>query len=398
MTVTEYIYENLDETIRRNTEDEDTLLGLPYPYTVPCIDEMFLEMYYWDTYFTNVGLIADGNLELAKNNIDDMLYLVNKYGFMPNGSRTYYLDRSQPPFLYLGVKDIYEKTGDKKWLLYAYKTLCKEYDFWQTKRKFSNGLNFYGNHSIGEVQISQAYSRFLERTKSEKTDDLSLISEIAHTYKSFVESGWDCNSRFEYDGQFYIPVELNSLLYGFEISMAEYCEILSLSDKQLWEDRANARKNLMKEYLYDENRKAYVDFNIKKNRFSPVLSAASLYPYFVDLCDSGDDFKRLFSQLILPYGVSSSVKENTKGYQWDYPNIWPPVQYIAYVAAKKYGFDDLAETVKKTYINLIEESFEKTENLWEKYDGISGLVANQDYNAPKMLGWTAGVYLFFKNL
>ena len=395
-TVKDYIDENFKKTIRNNREDEDTLLGLPYPYTVPCPDDMFVEMYYWDTYFTNLGLIADGNVELAKNNIDNMLYMVEKYGFMPNGNRTYYLTRSQPPFLYLGVKDIYEVTRDKKWLKQAYGTLCKEYDFWQTKRVLPCGLNFYGNHDIPDFQVEEGYKYFLERCKGFTTEDFEIKKSIAHTMKTFCESGWDCNSRFEYDGEFYAPVDLNSLLFGFEKQMDRFCGILSISDdKNLWQERYKYREELMYKYLWDKKQKAFLDYNIKENCFSPVISAASLYPFFVGITDNKSDFKNLFSKLFLKFGVSASAKENTKGYQWDYPNIWPPVQYISYIAALNCDLNKIADDIKNTYVMLIENSYDKTQSLWEKYDGNLGIVANQDYNAPKMLGWTSGVYVYF---
>ena len=112
MNVREYIGSNWDNTTRFFTEDNDTLIGLPYPYTVPCCEGTFQEMYYWDVYFTNVGLIKSGRLSQAKNNADNMCYLINKFGFMPNGNRTYYLSRSQPPFLSQMVRCIYEKTED----------------------------------------------------------------------------------------------------------------------------------------------------------------------------------------------------------------------------------------------------------------------------------------------
>ena len=116
MTVTQYIRRNLSKTIRFRREDDGTLLGLPEPYTVPCADEMFLEMYYWDTYFTNVGLLAAGMEKLAKSNTENLLYLADRYGFVPNGSRTYYLCRSQPPYLAHMAADVYEHFRDKDWL------------------------------------------------------------------------------------------------------------------------------------------------------------------------------------------------------------------------------------------------------------------------------------------
>ena len=398
MNIKEYMESNLEKTIRNNTEDDGTLLGLPYPYTVPCPEDKFLEMYYWDTYFTNVGLIVDGKVELAKSNIDNMLYMVNKYGFMPNGNRTYYLTRSQPPFLYLGVRDIYNAIGDKDWLLNAYKTLCREYEFWQTKRVAENGLNIYGNHDFPDEQIEPSYQYFLERCHDFTTDDFEEKRKIAHTMKTFCESGWDCNSRFEHDGEVYNPVDLNSLLYGFEIEMSRFCDILNITDeKSIWTERAEKRKALMKKYMLDKERQIFLDFNTREKRFSPVVSAASVYPFFVGLCDDKAELESLFERLMLQFGVSCSEKENTKGYQWDYPNIWPPVQYISYVAALNCGLKDRANEIKDKYIKLLETAFSKTENLWEKYDGNEGVVANQDYDSPKMLGWTAGVYLFFKS-
>lgn len=394
MNVKEYIEENLQKTIRTNKEDSGSLLGLPYPYTVPCQENTFLEMYYWDTYFTNLGLISDNKIQLAKNNIDNMLYLVEKYGFMPNGNRTYYLNRSQPPFLYLGVRDIFNETKDIKWLEKSYSVLCKEYEFWQTKRMAPNGLNFYGNHVLSQEQTVWLYNDFVKRSGGYTTEDNAERIKIAHTVRSFVESGWDFNSRFEFDGEFINPVDLNSLLYGFENQMADFSKLLKNGMDEIWIKRAENRKELVNNYLWNSEKSIYLDWNFKENKFSPVVSAASIYPLFVKLCDKPDNTILLLKELILEYGVSASLEENTKGYQWDYPNIWPPIQYIAYISAKNYKCNDFAETIKEKYITLIEQSFSKTHNLWEKYDGNSGEVSNKDYDSPKMLGWTAGVYLF----
>lgn len=140
--IKEYISSHWSECTRENMHDDGTLIGLPYPYCVPAAGH-FDELYYWDTYFTNIGLILDGKAMLAKNNTDNMLYMVNKYGYYPNGNRTFFLDRSQPPFLSVMVRDIYKYYNDKVWLSSAYETLKKEYDFWNTKRILPTGLNFY---------------------------------------------------------------------------------------------------------------------------------------------------------------------------------------------------------------------------------------------------------------
>lgn len=114
--VRDFIRTSWDASVQYNPADSQTLIGLPRPYTVPSVSQTFQELYYWDTYFTNEGLVRDGRLDLAKNNTEDMLYLVDRYGYMPNGSRTWYLNRSQPPFLCMMVDRVFEQTGDTDWL------------------------------------------------------------------------------------------------------------------------------------------------------------------------------------------------------------------------------------------------------------------------------------------
>ena len=161
--IKKFLDENIEKTVKFSPENEGNLIGLPYPYTTPCAEDSFQEMYYWDTYFTNAGLLLWGKTEYAKNNIENMLYLIEKYGFMPNGNRTFYLNRSQPPFLSHMVRDFFEVTGDKEWLSRAYNTLVKEYDFWQTKRVAENGLNGYTGYEIWERIFENNYNYFVGR-------------------------------------------------------------------------------------------------------------------------------------------------------------------------------------------------------------------------------------------
>lgn len=396
--VLDFINKNFERTIRFQTEDEGNLIGLPLPYTTPCANDTFLEMYYWDTYFTNVGLISHGWAQQAKNNTENMMYLVDKYGFMPNGNRTYYLNRSQPPFLYLCVRDIYNYYGDKEWLKGAFKTLEKEYEFWQTKRQSENGLNFYGNHeNLSENDIEVLSKDFCKRTGSAYDADWEMKERMAHTICTYVESGWDCTSRFGYDGQTYNPVDLNSLLYGFENQMAEFCGILENEEKQLWQERAKNRKDKMIKYLWNKEKGIFMDYNFRFNTFSKITSAASLYPMFVGLADNIENSAALLKELLLKYGVAGCTKENCfASMQWDYPNVWAPIQYVAFVAAENYGLKELSHEIAKRYTALIEGGFCKTGNLWEKYDGNTGEIAENEYNAPAMMGWTAGIYLYFK--
>ena len=146
--IEQFIEENYPRTLRYHTEDEGNIVGLPHPYSVSGLKDIFREMYYWGTYFANVGLLASGNVAQAKNNVDNLLYLADTYGFVPNCNNKNNIQkrRSQPPFLYQAVKDVYAHIKDDGWLARAYTVIAKEYAFWQTERLAPNGLNFYGNH------------------------------------------------------------------------------------------------------------------------------------------------------------------------------------------------------------------------------------------------------------
>ena len=397
--VKEYIRDNIGKTIRTNLEDKSDLIGLPYPYTVPCADGIFQEMYYWDTYFTNVGLLEFGMAEQAKNNTDNVLYMIERYGFMPNGSRTYYLSRSQPPYASLMVKDVYNHFKDIEWLGKAYKTLEKEYEFWQTKRITPNGLNYYGtNNALDDFRINTLYEDFQKRA-GKRFDKEENKLEIAQTVCTFVESGWDCNNRFEKDGFAYNPVCLNSLLFGLEKNMADFAEILDNDEQQIWQERAEKRKQKMEKYMLNPQNGLFMDWNFKEQRFSPVVSAASLYPLFVKLRDDASNEIPLINKLLLKYGVTCSIADDYEFplMQWDYPNVWPPIQFIAYRACENYAVDEHKNKIAQAYVSLIERSMKKTGNLWEKYDGNTGEVTSNEYEAPIMLGWTAGVYIYLKN-
>ena len=97
----------------------------------------------------------------------------------------------------------------------------------------------------------------------------------------------------------------------------------------------------------------------------------------------------------LEYGISAGESKSQLNCQWDYPNVWAPLQFIMYKALKNYGYDDKANIVAQKYIKLVEDNFARTQNLWEKYDGNTGDIAGAEYKAGAMLGWTSGVYIFF---
>ena len=276
--VREFIKNNWDSCIKENTKTDGTLIGMPYPYTVPAVGH-FDEMYYWDTYFTNKGLEIEGRYEQARNNTDNMLFLIGKFGYMPNGNRTYYLNRSQPPFLSLMVRDVYEHYNDKEWLKNAYKGLKAEYRFWTSRRGSPVGLSHYDYESSIYDHTGMA-NGFVHRAgfRPEGIAEYRLGRHFAST----AESGWDITPRFGYEGYNCAAVDLNSLLYMLEKNLEFFAEELGNGESEEWGRYAEERKFCMNRYMLNEDG-LFVDYNFASTTQSKIFSVASIYPLFAGL-------------------------------------------------------------------------------------------------------------------
>lgn len=396
MNVKDYIKEHWDKTVRLTEKDEGTLIGLPCPYTVPSVKDTFQEMYYWDTYFTNVGLLRCGKENLAKSNADNFLYLVNRFGFIPNGSRTYYLKRSQPPYLAFAVSDVYDKFRDDEWLKNAYFAVKKEYDFWMTKRISPVGLNVYGDNGETAEDCVKNAEAVIARTGL-KSDDSP--ERIGRNHFAEFESGWDCTPRFSERCAEHLPVDLNCNLYFYECFLDKTQKKSGIADGEDWALRAKRRKSLVQKYLFDKECGVYKDYDFVRGVHSAVISCASFQPFFTGLADEGEKSAliKTYNELSCKFGMVTTAKEGGN-YQWAYPNGWAPLQYIAYVALKNYGFTEESRSVAERYTALVEKVFAETGSLWEKYNVIEGNVnVVNEYGLPEMMGWTAGVYEFFSS-
>lgn len=392
--VKEYIESHWDECIKVNKEDSGELIGLPYPYTVPAVGH-FDELYYWDTYFLNQGLKLCGRHEQVKFNTDNLLYMLDKFGFVPNGNRTYYLKNSQPPFLSAMVRDVYEHYNDKTWLEKAYTSLEKEYEFWMEKRISPIGLNQYS--PVCPPEDVEVVAEIFRRRVG-YTPDIS-DEEMASKCLILGESGWDFTPRFGLECEDFVQVDLNSLMYMLEKNMEFFSAELGNSDGCLWRERAEKRSGLMNRYMKDENN-LFFDYNYKTGEFSKIYSVASYYPMYVGMADSEqalaavDNLPRLEEK----YGIVTCEKNSVKGrFQWNYPNGWACLQYIMTEALKKYGYMEKARDIAKKYIELVDKVFEETGNIWEKYNVVEGSIdVVAAGKMPAMMGWTAGAYLALK--
>ena len=391
-SVDAYIDSRWDGCIKENMHDADIQIGLPYPYTVPAVGH-FDCMYYWDTYFTNKGLECSGRYDQSKNNTDDMLYLVDKFGFMPNGNQKNLTKQSQPPFLSIMVRDVYEHYQDRVWLTGAYEALQKEYGFWMTNRMSPIGLNRYDGNEPNKDWAGWAMGYKKRMGGVMPSGDLN---EIGHHFHVTCESGWDTNPRWGLEGFNFVQVDLNSLLYMFEKNLQFFSKVLDNGQCEHWEKLAERRANLMCEYL-DDGSGILLDYNFVKQKHSEIFSAASYFPMFASLI-SGRRAEKLVENLFrleTEHGIvtcekSEAIKEK---YQWGYPNGWACLQYIVVVGLLNYGYTAEAARIAKKFVALVDTVFEETGNLWEKYNVVEGNInVNNEYEMPPMMGWSAGVY------
>ena len=401
MTLLRYIAEGMPKTVREMKEDKPDMLAVPHPYSVPTIRGRFQEMYYWDTYFTNVGLIALGDVQQAKNNIDNILFLVEKMGYMPNGTYKSLWNRTQPPYSAMMAREVYEKTGDKKWLAKSYASLELEYQFWMTKRITSVGLNRYG-HCATEKELVNFYKQIAKRMNADRSSSVitraDTIKASAH-WMAEAESGWDFNPRFAQRCMDFCPVDLNALLYVFEKNMAFFSSELGNGKKADWEKKAEVRKALIQKYCYNQGDGLFDDYDVVYNCQSKVLSGAVFNLMYAGVMTKkqAKTMAKALSRLEMEWGVAAceEVKSDIT-YQWAYPNAWAAVNYMAIAGLDHYGLKKDANRLARKYLDSNVGQYKETGVLWEKYNAKTGRNdAAAEYATPgHFMGWTAGTVVF----
>jgi len=396
----QFIKDNWKNVVHVHTQDSGTLIGLPLPYSVPGSGKNFQEMYYWDTYFTNVGLIKDGLVEQARNNIENMLSLINRYGFMPNGNRTFYLIRSQPPYLSMMIRDVYEVSKDKEWLAKVLPVLEKEYKFWMKERMTTVGLNRYNGMADDNRKRSMFTSADRRLGISKRLPNLTDAEKLTYGahFIAECESGWDFTPRFDSKCSDYLPVDLNCNLYMYENNFSFFYKELKKKASNQWEHIAADRKTLIHKYLINKKDNLFYDYNYVNGQLSTVLSAA-VFNVLWSGVGNADDAKAIVEQLPrleAAHGIAACEQgPRTASYQWDYPNGWANLQYVAVNGLDKYGYSNDAIRIARKYVQMVANNFSKTHNLWEKYNVSDGsLNATNEYGLPALMGWTAGVYSY----
>ncbi len=395
-SVRHYIKKSWQESVITSPKETDFSFALPYPYVPPCKDGVFKTLIYWDAYFTNIGLITDGYETLALNNIMNFIHVIKLYGFVPNGLSRSFLNRSQPPLLAWMVESYYRHTQDIDWLKSVLPYVEKEYDFWMRERVSKNGLNIYGNNaSAKELLDFSAYVINRLQLKEKPSESLG------YSYLAEAESGWDFTPRFNGKCDEYNPVDLNAIIYHNELFLAEALETIgSIEKASHYEKYAKLRKMRMTMYLSSADG-IYRDYNWATHTLSHLTTAASFLPSLVGIHIPGKAVhETLLKKLEYNNGLCAIEKTNGKQtYQWDFPNMWPPLVYFCVKSLEIAGLHESALRVAKKYIKTVNADYLVTNKLWEKYDVQTGSKSqHNEYEITEMLGWTAGVYVYLDEM
>ncbi|XP_054459287.1 trehalase isoform X1 [Anoplopoma fimbria] len=413
------LWKSLGRKISVDVKDHPELYSqiyTPYPIVVP--GGRFRELYYWDSYWVINGLLLSEMTDTAHGMIQNFLYLVKRYGFVPNGGRIYYERRSQPPFLTLMVESYYQATKDKEFLRAALPALEQEYRFWMQNRSVTVKVNG-AEHQLNRYNVQVG----LPRPES-YTDDLELAEGLTDVrkeqlwmdLKAGAESGWDFTSRWFMDGDGHnngslgetstsqiLPTDLNALLCLNERTLALFHRILGDGDSAaLYDQNAARRLEAIESVLWDAERGAWFDFNLVTHSKHFEFYPSNLAPVWAqcysqpEMGEKAVQYLKKSGALQFPNGVPTSLRES--GQQWDYPNAWPPLQHMLIDGLSKMPSEDakqLASDLAQRWIKTNWLAYMKYEAMFEKYDvnGDGKPGGGGEYEVQLGFGWTNGVAL-----
>ncbi len=379
-----YIDEYWQQLTVSNTNDVGTVIGLPNPYIVPANDKSseftFEEQYYWDSYFTALGLVGK-HQALAEGMLENLLHIFKRFGFIPNASRMYFMSRSQPPILTSFVRLIYE-TGNKSpdWLKEKMAVAQDEYkNVWMSQK-----------HPFWH-QVKNGLSRYY---------DINVLHDLAEA-----ESGWDMTPRFERKCLDYLPIDLNCLLYKYEKDFA-WAARLTGDTKQAdhWKTMARKRRAAINDVMWHDRRGFYFDYNYQKDQLGSVWSLAGFFALWsgvatkeqaAKIVDNLGKFEHAgglstTTQPLIDMGIFGSLKS-----QWAYPNGWAPLHWIVISGLDKYGYADDAERITRKWVHTNLAWFEAHGVFQEKYNvvKIHKPPVEGVYPSQTGFGWTNAVFV-----
>ncbi|SPO06704.1 probable neutral trehalase [Cephalotrichum gorgonifer] len=406
----------MEEVPDKNT-GETTLQGVPF--VVP--GGRFNEFYGWDSYFIGLGVLANDRADLAKGMVTNLCFCIKHYGKILNATRSYYLCRSQPPFLTDLTLRVYDKIqgeeGSKEWLRTALLAAIKEYSsIWTSEPRFDKetGLSRYRPDGIGvpmetekghfkhvlapyAEKYGMSQDEFAEAYTWEKLKEPVLDEYFMHD-RAIRESGHDTSYRLEDRCGSLATVDLNCLLYKYETDIAhaiftyfddnlvipsEYAAGSLQADEvhtsSLWTQRAEERKAAIHKYCWDPERGVFFDYDTVKKERTGYESATTLWALWAGVANKDQAaslVERTLPALEVAGGLVSTSKESVGDLgpgrpqrQWDYPYGWAPHQIMAWKGLQDYGFKEEAARLAYRWLYMMTKTFRDYNGVVvEKYD------------------------------
>ena len=388
-------------------------IPLPNPYIVP--GGRFNEIYYWDSYFTQLGLVESGEIETVRHMVENFAHLIETLGFIPNGNRSYFATRSQPPFFALMVELLANHTDESVLAEFLPHMMREHLLFWMDgAAKLEVGdanrrvvmtdkgpLNRYWDDVATPRQES-----FREDESLAKRSDRGS-KELYRDLRAGAESGWDFSSRW-FNGEDLstistseiIPVDLNSLLVMVERVISKAAAIKGLTElSSHYEQLANQRADAIEHYFFNDSLGCYVDLDLDGFNQRDHQSLAMCFPLFAGIASeqrAASVVNKLNEEFLKPGGwVTTNIES---GEQWDAPNGWAPLQWICFQGLQQYQFDELAEEGAKRWLTTLDLVFSNTGKMLEKYNVVTPgeIAGGGEYAVQDGFGWTNGTYLALK--
>ncbi|WP_455427875.1 alpha,alpha-trehalase TreA [Dryocola sp. LX212] len=390
----------------------DSLLPLPKPYVVP--GGRFREVYYWDSYFTMLGLAESGHWDKVQDMTDNFASEIDTWGHIPNGNRSYYLSRSQPPFFAFMVELLASHSGDEVYSKYL-PQLKQEYAYWM---EGSDALTAgQANKRVVKLKDGAILNRYWDDRDTPRTesylDDVTTAknnpnrpaTEIYRDLRAGAASGWDFSSRWmdnpEQLGSIrtttIAPVDLNALMYQLEKTLAHASQVAKEDVAAAkYQKLADDRQKAIEANMWNAREGWYADYDLKRNAVRSQLTAAALFPLYVHVASKERADKMATAtraQLLKAGGLATTNVKS--GQQWDAPNGWAPLQWVATEGLQNYGHKDLAMEVTWRFLTNVQHTYNREQKLVEKYDvsttGTGG--GGGEYPLQDGFGWTNGVTL-----
>lgn len=389
----------------------DSLLPLPKPYVVP--GGRFREVYYWDSYFTMLGLAESGHWDKIEDMVANFAYEIDTWGHIPNGNRSYYLSRSQPPFFSLMVELLATHDSDalKKYL----PQMEKEHAYWMDGQdSLQNGQADKRVVKLDDGAVLNRYwddkdtprpESWLDDVNTARSNPNRPATEIYRDLRSAAASGWDFSSRWMDDPQklstirttSIVPVDLNALMFRMEKIIATASKAAGDEAKAArYDAMANERQKAIEHHLWNDKEGWYADYDLKTRKVRNQLTAAALFPLYVNAASNDRAAKvaaATESRLLKPGGITTTTVNS--GQQWDAPNGWAPLQWVATEGLQNYGKDKIAMEVSWRFLTNVQHTYDSQQKLVEKYDitstGTGG--GGGEYPLQDGFGWSNGVTL-----